>query len=244
MSKQHRENPIIRQSRNWSYRIVHDKKRGIVDYWYYYKNKKAKKVIITTKKGRKFGAYTLIQKDLELVARWLSRLQIKYEKYGKTDANLDASTHSNAKEAESMDTMLSYWIAALTTYGKCFTQAKGRRTTLSKKVFDPESKHIEIHVKVMDSRHQFAAHAGVGQYESTEPPFAVFAPPDRQGSLAFQIRCEVIKAKLWPREEIEEFERLVEYVHAYVTQEAAKIADSIKRDLEVKGLDFWAKKAT
>lgn len=57
------------------------------------------------------------------------------------------------------DVARGLYIALVTTYGKMFTEAKGRGTSLNRNDWVPQQ-HLEIHDNLMHMRHTFTAHSG------------------------------------------------------------------------------------
>lgn len=60
----------------------------------------------------------------------------------------------------------SMFKAFIIQYAKCFTQPKGRVAKLeADSVFDSQPDLMEIHKEVMEMRHNYIAHAGIGKYD-------------------------------------------------------------------------------
>lgn len=59
-----------------------------------------------------------------------------------------------------MDLVKGYFVAALTFYDKCFTTSKGRGIKYDRN--DVSEKYKNIHDIIMEMRHNFTAHNGIG----------------------------------------------------------------------------------
>jgi hypothetical protein len=89
--------------------------------------------------SRKLRAFTMIRHDLEKSRRMLTK----------------AIQQDNNEIKELM------WHSAVTSYGRCFVEAKGRGTTLEiAHVKEAGDKHLAVHNKLMEFRHQYVAHSG------------------------------------------------------------------------------------
>ncbi|HZW61211.1 MAG TPA: hypothetical protein VFF04_03215 [Candidatus Babeliales bacterium] len=129
---------------------IYINKSGQPIYTYYYQSKSSKPGItieINTNLSRQYCAYILIEKDLQDILDFIDiLLELINVKEEKNDLLIKGLSR-----------------AILITYGKCFTQADGRRIKLGMEVISKEYK--EIHNKLMDMRHNYVAHAGISQHE-------------------------------------------------------------------------------
>lgn len=125
-------------------------KSGQPVYTYYYQNKTSKPGVaieIDTKLSRHYCAYILIEKDLQDILGFIDiLLELITSKEDKNDLLIKG---------------LSRVIAV--TYGKCFTQADGRKIKLNAEIIPKE--HKNIHDELMNMRHNYVAHAGISQHE-------------------------------------------------------------------------------
>jgi hypothetical protein len=74
----------------------------------------------------------------------------------------------------------SLWMSAITTYGKCFATAKGRKIKIEEhhvRQYDEDA--IEFHRSILKMRNEYFAHAGVNEYEKAST--IVILEPESQG---------------------------------------------------------------
>lgn len=125
-------------------------KSGQPIYTYYYQRKSSKPGItieINTRLSRHYCAYILIEKDLQDIL-------------GFIDILLELI---NTKEEKNNLLIKALSRAIVVTYGKCFTQADGRKIKLDVEIIPKERKII--HNELMNMRHNYVAHAGISQHE-------------------------------------------------------------------------------
>jgi hypothetical protein len=111
-----------------------------------------------TKISHQYAAYNVIKKDLD-IAR-------------------EAFMELNVNHGQSPTIRLSLLFAGIILYGKCYSEARGRRISLNHKtVFnDTNDQLAEIHERVISLRNQYVAHAGEGDYE--QYPVTINLYPD------------------------------------------------------------------
>lgn len=122
---------------------------------YYYLGKRAPVVKVGEERLiKQYAGYTLIEKDLRSVLVWLNEIE-------KINPDID----TRVKNPQQMDLIKGFFVAALTFYGKCFTDSKGRGIKYDRNNV-PET-HRDAHDIIMKMRHNFTAHSGVG-FESVK----------------------------------------------------------------------------
>jgi hypothetical protein len=117
----------------------------------FYKGKLSPRIPLSSKLSAQWAGYVLIDKDLRSVTTWLEKID-EYMKEQKEDV---LSTDRVVK-----DMVKGLWIASLTFYGKCFTEADGRKIKLNLSQLNKE--YHEDHNEYINLRNNFAAHAGSG----------------------------------------------------------------------------------
>lgn len=135
------------------------------------------KVILSGNVAEQMKSFKSIDKDLRNILSWISQINEIFliENY---DQNFYPSMHdSNAAIAKGL------FIAILSVYGRCFTQANGRKFTLDKKHV-PE-KYKSLHDELMDARHNFAAHKGDFEGDNCQIVMTVSGNAKRIRSLIF-----------------------------------------------------------
>lgn len=104
-----------------------DKVTGKPHYYYKQNNVVCKHITIDNKRSKRLVGLTLIRADLRKVLRWLELIEENFI----TDKASGVQKSSHAMHDPLISRAL--FVASLSTYGKCFTQAEGRGTTLSEK---------------------------------------------------------------------------------------------------------------
>lgn len=110
-------------------------------------------------KGRfveQYVALQLLDKDLRNVIGWEDIIK-------EICDGIDKQENFNKPDVQKNLMLKSLFISKITTYGKCFTEAKGRRFTLQRSHVPEQYK--DLHDSIMNIRHNFAAHKGEFQYE-------------------------------------------------------------------------------
>jgi hypothetical protein len=221
----------IRRDEHFDVREVLDTSTGKVNRYYSFKRRPAKRVLLTSKRAQRLAGYALIEKDLRSVAIWLKEIT---ERHGgstrtpgiKFDHSPDRATYNLIK---------GLFVAAVTFYGKCFTDCEGRRVRLDRAIV--QEKYREEHDTVMRYRHNFAAHSGAENLEGVE--IALVLPPKRPSE--FRIYRE-----LWQPDFVSSdpgtagFPDLVDHVLEIVRHKMREVETSIAEDeILPKGLEYW-----
>lgn len=143
-----------KMSNGWTIReIIHPEYHG--HNHYYYNDKRAPVVKIEDNKMiKQYAGYTLIEKDLRSVLVWLNEIE-----------KLNPQHHTRYENPHMMDLIKGHFVAALTFYGKCFTESKGRGIKYDRSNVPEE--HRQLHDTIMQLRHNFTAHSGIG-FESVK----------------------------------------------------------------------------
>ncbi|EJQ0795070.1 hypothetical protein NYD82_004218, partial [Cronobacter sakazakii] len=102
-------------------------------------------------KGRfveQYVALQLLDKDLRNVIGWEGIIKNICD-------NLNQEQHFTHPDLEKNLMLKSLFISKVITYGKCFTEAKGRRFTLQRS--NVPEQYRDLHDLIMNIRHNFAA---------------------------------------------------------------------------------------
>ena len=134
-----------------------DQKTGELYYKYFWKRNEVPTVEIKGKLPDKLSGYTLIRKDLDNALGWVDLAE---ELMPPMDSE---KNYAKSGDRKVFNQVKGLFVAALTFYGKCFTEAEGRNAQISRNWLDAE--HKELHDYYMKLRHNFAAHSGKEKFE-------------------------------------------------------------------------------
>jgi hypothetical protein len=174
-------------------------------------------------------AMYLIEKDLRNVIQWVEIVK-------NTAESVDLSDDFMMPNVEKNSIMKSLLVSLVTFYGKCFTEANDRRFSLHKKNVPGDLKWI--HEKIMNLRHNFAAHKG--EFEMDECRFSLVIVPGKQ-SAKFEIYSTLTQINHYLQED--EMSALVELcnrLREHVVGRINKALELVKKEkVYPKGLDYW-----
>jgi hypothetical protein len=213
-----------------------DPNTGVFRQKYFFRGVPAQRIPITSKLARQLSGYTLIERDLRAVHGWLetilelSESQLAQEKEGWHLTDKPDPEHSLSS---------ALFIAAVTCYAKCFTQAEGRRLKLERKDVVPTEMR-EVHDLVMSFRDNFAAHSGTAKYETAQIVL-VLNPLIREGEGSKFLMRELLQPESYVRyNPIESFSTLVERIREHVLEKTAQLTQKIfTEEINSKGSDYW-----
>lgn len=131
-----------------------DQATGVVSHAYYWDGQLARKVEISGRLVEQLNGYTLMKKDLDSALTWIRRA----EQLATEVRGVDESQYTHINDREIGYSVKAFFVASLTFYGKCFTEAAGRRAQASRDWLD--QKYRDAHDHFMNYRHNFAAHSG------------------------------------------------------------------------------------
>ncbi|EPN8550553.1 hypothetical protein AB6D65_18480 [Vibrio alginolyticus] len=134
---------------------------------------------LTSAQANIFAGYSLVRKDLKFCIKLLN-LALDYAKKYFPEGRGSYVRDEFDSEA---DILKSLYISLVVTYGKCFTQAKGRKVKLElSEMFSKEEIELkELHLELMEQRHQYVAHAGVTLHEKAQA--ILILHPDQEAGL-------------------------------------------------------------
>ncbi len=202
---------------------------------YFYKNKVAPRVEIKTKVAAQLAAYALIEKDLRNILIWLHEIEAIFPKQ-------DRPTHSSiSPDRNKFNIIKGLFVASLTFYGKCFTTCEGRKIKLEKSWLD--EKYQTAHDKIINARHNFAAHSGADKFE--EVKVALVFSPRKKDDFRPILYKELLQADLMLFDKTEiSFSELVTHVQDKVIDKMRRLESKIlDEDIYPKGKEYWYRKA-
>lgn len=225
--------------KNWTLESVLDPKTGKHRNRYFFKGKRAQRIPITSRLAQQLAGYALIERDLRMVQEWLAKIdalskdQIDQGKEGWRLTEKPDPDHNLT---------LGLFVAALTFYGKCFSECEGRKVKLDRNFVPNEFR--ETHDLVMRFRHNFAAHSGADKFENVQIVLVLNPKPKHLDERRALVR-ELIQPEVWVSLDPDEhsFSRLVERVRGSVLRKLDEVNDKIFiEDINPKGLDYWYSK--
>jgi hypothetical protein len=122
--------------KDWNVEEVLDPKTGEPHNKHFYKGQRAQRIPITSQRAKSLAAYALVERDLRMVREWIIRLD-ELNKPEITD--LKDGWNITAKSDPENNLAQALFVAAVTFYGKCFSEAEGRRLKLEKRDVVPAS---------------------------------------------------------------------------------------------------------
>lgn len=203
---------------------------------YFYKNKRAPRIELRTKIAKQLAGYTLIEKDLRNVALWIKEIDKLFPSSERPGGAFISP------DRERFNVIKGLYVAALSFYGKCFTQCEGRKVKLDKKFID--DKYHEIHDNIMHMRHNYAAHSGSDTFE--EVKIALVLYPNKNTKLLPRVVKELQQADMMYQSADEKlhFIDLVEHTRLRVLNKMEVIEKRIlENDILPQGKDHWYKLA-
>ncbi len=212
---------------------------GEMDVHYYWESKLSPKVELIGKPVDKLSGYTLIKKDLDNSLNWI-RVAEKLSN-NAYDTNEVVKEHSQvyqvAKDREISDHIKAYFVASLTFYGKCFTNANGRHAQVARDWLDLE--HQQLHDYFMKYRHNFAAHSGDEHIELAKT--FVLLHPNKKILLPYlptaRLQPDVVLTSSKGEKGLAE---LIEYVSIIVVERYNKLSDKIINEfILTHDMEFW-----
>jgi hypothetical protein len=217
---------------DWTVKQVIEPQTGKTHRLYWYRGKRCKRVVLDTPMARQLAGYVLIEKDLRSAASWLSEI----EKLRAPEVTLKGAQLS--PDRTRYDLIKGLFVAALTFYGKAFSQCEGRRVKLERKQLEAE--FCEAHDDAISFRHNFAAHSGGKLLEFAEVVVAL--PPKTKRSVLPNIYREMTQPDFGLYSSgSKTFRELVDHVHAIPLTKIAQLNTKIlKEDVLAKGYDYWS----
>jgi hypothetical protein len=172
-----------------------------------------------------YAAYSWIYSDLCDVHDWMTAAYHLAPPIGSTSKDL-GTTYLFAPPQSNIKLLKAYMYAAITLYGKCFTETKGRRVRLEES--NISGKFREAHRYAMTLRHTITAHAGKTEKEWSTAVLVVADTAEPEGRpLYFEVensRLGFIDDRTLPVP----FLSLVNHVRDGVDQKRLSLFDKMK----------------
>jgi len=221
--------------RRWTSKEVIEKETGNVYRLYSYNGKPCKRIVLDSPMAKQLAGYVLIEKDLRSAGVWLSEI----ENIRGDDALLDNKGSWRSEDRERYNLVKGLFVAALTFYGKCFSQCEGRRVKLERRQISEE--FHKAHDDAILLRNNFAAHSGAKLIERAE--VALVLPPKNKRDQLPQIYREMTQPDLVFKKIGEKsLSELVEHARTIPLQKIAQLSEKILREEVLpKGYAFWEK---
>lgn len=193
---------------------------------YLFKGRRALRIEVAEKSCQQLTGYKLIEKDLRTVRTWVGLLRGELLKLGGVTAE------GFLPQGERIYVLRALFVAVATTYAKVFTEARGRRISLSQAGWVP-SECAETHHDLMKVRHEFTAHAGVG-HETCVTVVAVDSAKGRRASP--RVFVEMQQPAVPAREFLRNVDKLLDALHKRVLERIDKASERVIQDV-LAGLD-------
>lgn len=218
----------------WEKHTVLDPATGELFNRYFYKRKRALRFEVNTPKASVLAGYVLIEKDLRNALTWL----ITVKELVKNDPQYStAKGHiKRGGNKDLYDKTKGLFVAAITFYGKCYSQCKGRKIKLDKRTLD--EKYHDIHDAAILLRNNFAAHSGSEKYEFVNVIVAVDAKKRELPLLG----TELSQPDSYLGDTLDEFIGLLEYVKGFVDKKKNQTSDMVYEDDILPNLDKYGMK--
>lgn len=222
---------------HWSKRTILEPDTGRAYNKYFYKRNPAYRVEVDTPKAKVLAGYGLIEKDLRSAIIWLESIKDIL----KSDKNFtDPKGHiKSTYDREKFNLVKGLFVAALTFYGKCFSQCEGRKVKLEKSNLD--EKYHKEHDNAMSFRHNFAAHSGAKKLEFST---VVVVLDKKKKSLPYFTR-ELAQPDTFCSDDLSELIGLFLQAKEFTDRKLMILSEKVyKEDVISKGNEYWYNKAT
>jgi hypothetical protein len=193
---------------------------------YYYKRRLAIRHELDSDQAKRLAGLKLIEKDLRTIKSWLPVLSELLSAIGVTDTSEATLLPRALKESTQVVTARALVIAIVTTYGKLFSAADGRRVKLEAQQVPAE--RLETHAYLLSLRNEFTAHAGRG-HESSRAVLAIDYSPENR--VEPHIFIELGQPAFLGLPGVRKVEELVDALHAHAETALAKAASSLYAQL-------------
>jgi hypothetical protein len=183
------------------------------------------------KNAERLAAYMRIRADLQDVERWLHQA---YELLPKLDVNRIAKsddTFVNSTDHGDLKLPKAYYYAAITLYGKCFTEAEGRKVKLEQ--VNIEKDYHPVHKRIMKHRNTIAAHAGVTDLEHAR--LVIVFPQDFMQATSAEPRPFFLRTPMGRLDFMDD--RSMQFNTVGLVQHVATLVDNKIAELERKVVD-------
>ncbi|EKK4066497.1 hypothetical protein ACN1T9_001318 [Cronobacter sakazakii] len=183
-------------------------------------------------KGRfveQYVALQLLDKDLRNVIGWEGIIKNICD-------NLNQEQHFTHPDLEKNLMLKSLFISKVITYGKCFTEAKGRRFTLQRS--NVPEQYRDLHDLIMNIRHNFAAHKGEFEYDQCGLALTL---PGTKKKRYYHIFVELHQINYGTDEEDNErFLKLYNSLRVFIKEKQEKLIAKIYAEkIHTQSMTYW-----
>lgn len=205
---------------------------GEVRRKYFYKRKQAYRVFLKTRLSNRLTGYALIEKDIRNIKSWLRYIDDLFGD-GRKEGIIIASNR------EKFNIIKGLYIAFLASYGKCFTNCKGRNAKLEK--VNLEEQYYHLHDELMRQRHNYVAHSGDDKVETAD--IALVFPQQRNALDRMNLFTELSQPDYMGKFHDMELLGLVEHIHRIVEKKINELTNKImNEEVFTEMPEYWVKK--
>jgi hypothetical protein len=192
---------------------------------------------LTSPLSMSLASWFAIKNDMDFVVRALSLLMEKTENSEEENENIYLLLEGDKKDNHHIYNTALYR-AAIVTYAKVFSSAKGRKQKLNVNIFKEEELK-SLHKELYDERNSYHAHAGDSQNESLVPVI-VFQKDKKIKNQLSTVSFNVIYKN---KTKLNEYIKLAKYVTNYAEKKANECGNLVyKMEIE-NNIDDLYKKA-
>lgn len=210
-----------------------DAKTGRAYRIYSYKGRPCRRIVLDSPLAKQLAGYVLIEKDLRNATVWLDEI----EELRGNDTLLDKRGNQRSPDRKRYNVIKGLTVAMLTSYGKAFAQADGRRIKLQKKQLSSE--YHQAHEAAIKLRNNFTAHSGA---ESPEKARVVIALPHTE-KIAPKLYREMEQPDWFSEPNGITLKQLVSHAHQISVAKIEELEEKILREeVAPKGYIYWKNK--
>ncbi|SPZ53620.1 Uncharacterised protein [Serratia quinivorans] len=217
--------------------IGHD--TGKTKVIYSYSGQLVSSVKLTGGLVNRASALALIMRDLDSSRKWYRKAASILKDNGILDKkyNNDSEfSYYQVNDANVADEVRGLFIASMTFYGKAFTTADGRKLKAERNWLDEE--HVSIHDTMLDIRHNFAAHSGRSEYESSET-YLLLIPQGRKNIIYFPTTIRQQMNMIIDSENVDIYLSHLDYVFSVVDNKYRELLILITESAMSKSRMYW-----
>ena len=220
-------------SEEWSFKEIVEPVTGKTRRHYFYRRKPCKRILLDSHLAKQLAGYVLIEKDLRSAGIWLAEID-------EIRGSDGGGRNVHAKDRERYNLVKGLFVAALTFYGKAFSQCEGRRAQLNRRQLDQS--FLEAHDEAISYRNNFAAHSGAKLLEKAE--IALVLPPKTKRDKEPMIYREMTQPDYIESAQGEKsFSELIEHVRLIPLKKIDELSEKIfQEEVLPRGYEYWSKK--
>ena len=184
-------------------------------------------VILDDPKAKRLAGLGLIKADLEFCF-----------------AGIELMLEMDQKEKTNREHFIIRGIlfSTIITYAKAFTSAEGRKVHLdANKIFKGEPLHAKMHKTLMDLRHNYIAHSGMGDYEFSK--VLLILNPDESDKRPLNIGGVNVGVSGQSKETLAGYRTVITHVLSEVKQMQKKLTTTMKEDILKEPIENWYERA-